>query len=248
MSKLALILSGGGARGAFHLGVLAYLEDNAIEIDAYSGSSIGSIIAVSHASGVEARKILEIFKSDQIKDVLRFNYFKKGLLRIDDDNKILDELLPIKNLEDIKTKVFLNAYDLKSKELLYFDKGDSHKLCLASIALIPVFRPISYENFNLIDGGLFDNLPIKPLENKGYNIVSINLMPSSQKEDRSSFNLLKDIKKKLFTRRFKNATYAIEHSNTYISNEKLRDIDIYTFEGLQKTFDFGYAEASKYFS
>ena len=78
MSKLALCLSGGAARGAFHLGILAYLEDKAIQIEAYSGSSIGAIISCSHASGIEARKQLEIFNSDEIKKALKYIYFKNG--------------------------------------------------------------------------------------------------------------------------------------------------------------------------
>lgn len=245
--NLALVLSGGAARGAFHLGILAYLEDNDIEINAYSGSSIGSIISCSHASGIKARNILEIFQSKEIKKVLKFNYFKKGLLRIDEKHPLLKELLPIKRLENIPKKVFVNAYDLTSKRLFYFEKGDSHKLCLASSALTPIFKPIHYKNYNLIDGGLFDNIPIKPLENKEYNIFSIDLMPKSLTERKRKFNPIRSLKKKIFTTRFENAIYSKEHSNTYITHERLRDIDMFTFKGLKETFDFGYEEAEKYF-
>ncbi len=40
-NNLALVLSGGAARGAFHLGILAYLEDENIKINTYSGCLIG---------------------------------------------------------------------------------------------------------------------------------------------------------------------------------------------------------------
>ncbi len=86
--KLALVLSGGAARGAFHLGVLAYLEDNNIEISAYSATSIGAIIACSHASGIKAREILEIFKSKEVKDTLKFNYLNKGLIKVDENHPV----------------------------------------------------------------------------------------------------------------------------------------------------------------
>ena len=248
--SLALALSGGAARGAFHLGILAYLEDNNIEISAYSGSSIGSIIACSHASGVKARDILEIFKNDEIKKSLKFNYFKKALLKIDENNALFKKLLPIKNLEDIPKKVFINAYDIKSKKVLYFDKGDVYKLCLASSALIPIFRPIIYEKYELIDGGLFDNIPIKPLENKGYTINCIDLMPKATKKQKNkkTFSPIKMLIKKMLVTRFENINYSIKHCDVYISHEKLREIDMFTFKGLQETFDFGYKEASKYFS
>ncbi|MGB6328140.1 MAG: patatin-like phospholipase family protein [Halarcobacter sp.] len=246
--NLALVLSGGAARGAFHLGILAYLEDNNIEISAYSGSSIGAIIACSHASGVKAREILTIFRSDEIKETLKFNYLKKGLLKIDEKHPIFDKLLPIKKLEDIPKKVFINAYDLNSKKVFYFDKGDTHKLCLSSAALIPIFRPISYEKYNFIDGGLFDNIPIKPLENKSYDIYSIDLMPSSKKHRKRTFNPIKILKKKLFETRLKNAIYSKQHSDVYITHERLRETEMFTFKGLEETFEFGYKEASKYFT
>lgn len=248
--NLALVLSGGAARGAFHLGILAYLEDKNIKISIYSGSSIGALIACSHASGLKAREILKIFKSDEVKKALKFNYFIKGLIKIDEENPLLDKLLPIKRLEDIPKKVFVNAYDLKTKKLLYFDKGDTHKLCLASCALIPIFRPMIYKNYEFIDGGLFDNIPIKPIENKDYKICSIDLMPrpSFKQKEKRSFRPFKSLIRKLFKTRFKNGLHSINHSNIYITNEKLREIDMFTFNGLQETFDFGYKEASNYFS
>lgn len=246
--NLALVLSGGAARGAFHLGFLAYLEDNNIEVSIYSATSIGAIIACSHASGLNARKILELFKSKEIKSTLKFNYLNKGLLKIDEKHPLFQELLPIKKLEELPKKVYINAYDLNSKKLIYFNKGDIHKLCLGSSALIPIFRPISYKNYSLIDGGFFDNIPVTPLLNKNFDIYSIDLMPSSSKQKKKSFNPLKSLKKKLFKTRFKNAANSIKHSNVYITHQNLRNIDMYTFEGLQETFDFGYKEASKYFT
>ena len=162
-NNLALALGGGAARGAFHLGVLDFCEQHNIEIQAYSGSSIGAIISASHASGVKAKEQLKIFSSKEIRQALKFNYFRNGLLKIDTSNKIIKELLPIEKLENIPKPVWVNAYDLRKKELHYFNSGDTITLCIASSALVPIFKPVSYEGMYLIDGGLFDNIPIKPL-------------------------------------------------------------------------------------
>lgn len=171
----ALVLGGGAARGAFHLGFLHFCEENNIVINAYSGASIGAIISASHASGVRAKEQLEIFASNDVKKALKFNYFRNGLLRIDETHKIIDKMLPIKKLEDIPKPVWVNAYDIKTRELHYFNSGDTVTLCMASSALVPVFKPIHYKNMYLIDGGLFDNLPIKPIENQGYDIITLDL-------------------------------------------------------------------------
>ena len=94
-NNLALALGGGVARGAFHLGFLDFCETHNIDIKAYSGSSIGAIISTSHASGVKAKEQLKIFSSKEIRQVLKFNFFRNGLLKIDSTNKIIKELLPI---------------------------------------------------------------------------------------------------------------------------------------------------------
>lgn len=249
--KRAFILSGGAARGAFHLGILHFCEEHNIQIDTYSGSSIGAIISVAHASGISAKEQLKIFSSKDIKKVLKFNYFKNGLIRIDKNHKILNELLPIKKLEDLEKKVYVNAYDVKKKQLHYFDSGDTHTLCMASSALIPVFKPIAYENMYLIDGGLVDNIPIRPFleSNEEFETYSIDIMPRKihTMEKRRNINPINILKKKVFARRMDNANYSIQHTNHYISNQKIRNFKMFTFNELNECFSFGYKEAQKHF-
>ena len=55
--KIGLVLAGGGARGAAHIGVLKYLEDHRIPVDVITGTSIGAIIGGLYASGLSAREI-----------------------------------------------------------------------------------------------------------------------------------------------------------------------------------------------
>lgn len=248
MENLALVLGGGAARGAFHLGVLHFCEQNNIDIKAYSGSSIGSIIAVSHASGVSAKEQLKIYSSKEVRKVLKFNYFNQGLLKIDETNKIIKDLIPISKLEDLPKPVYINAYDLKEKKLHYFNSGDSVKLCLASSALIPLFRPIKYNNMYLIDGGLFDRLPIKPLENKGYEILSIDLFPRKEnKKPSRTLNPIKAFKRRVFKDMYENHTYSIEHTHYYLSTLELKKFSLFTFEELEECFNLGAKEARKHF-
>lgn len=53
--RISLALSGGGARGAYHLGVLQYMDEIGVEIDSISGTSIGALVGVSYASGVNQK-------------------------------------------------------------------------------------------------------------------------------------------------------------------------------------------------
>lgn len=245
---LALVLGGGAARGAFHLGFLHFCEENNIKINAYSGSSIGAIISASHASGVSAKEQLKIFSSKETKQALKFNFFKNGLLKIDTKHKIIKELLPIENLEDIPKPVWVNAYDVKTKKLHYFNEGNTLMLCMASSALIPIFKPISYNNMYLIDGGLFDNLPIKPLENKGYEILTIDLFAKKElKKKYLKFKPLKPIKKAIFNQLYQNHKYTIENTHNYLGSSSIRDFSLFSFKELNSCFDLGFKEAQNHF-
>lgn len=251
--EITLVLSGGAARGAFHLGALSFFEAQDITIKTYSGSSIGAIIAVSHSCGLKSKEQLKLFKSKELKETLRFNYFKKGLLKIDKTHKIIEELIPIKKLEDLPTEVFVNAYDCKNKKMRYFNKGDSHTLCMASAALIPLFSPISYENMNLIDGGLVDNIPIRPILKRKEPILSIDLMPrentikSQKRKNRFTLNPIKIVKRKIFAPLHKNLNFSIHHSDYYLTSLKLKEFNMYTFNELNDCFNLGFKEAKKYY-
>lgn len=241
--ELALVLSGGGAKGAFHLGALKFFEEENIKISAYSGTSIGSIISCSHASGVKAADILEIFKSKEIKKVIKFNYFKKALMKIDATQNIVKDLFPIQNIEDIKKPVFINAYDIKNKQMHYFSKGNIIDLCTASSALVPFFKPIKYHGMTLIDGGLIDNIPVKPFINQDYKILSIDVMPRYKKTDKINLNPIKFIKKRIFKELHKNLNYSISHSDYYLTHLTLKQFRVLSFKNLDECYNLGYKQA-----
>lgn len=70
--KIGIALSGGGVKGATHIGVLKALEDNNIEIDAIAGTSIGSVIATLYAMEYNTDEIFKLVK-----------YFARSILKTD---------------------------------------------------------------------------------------------------------------------------------------------------------------------
>ena len=65
--RVGLVLSGGGTKGLYHIGVIKALEENGIPIDYVSGTSMGAIIAGLYAIGYTPEQMAEIFESNQIK-------------------------------------------------------------------------------------------------------------------------------------------------------------------------------------
>ena len=69
--RIGLVLSGGGARGAAHIGVLKQLEQQRIPIDAIAGTSMGAVVGGLYASGLSAREIEVIMTSVDWQDAFR---------------------------------------------------------------------------------------------------------------------------------------------------------------------------------
>ena len=82
--KVGLVLSGGGAKGLAHIGLIKVLEENNIPIDYIAGTSIGAIIGGLYASGFSPDDMYELFKSNDFKlwstgklDKENLYYFKR---------------------------------------------------------------------------------------------------------------------------------------------------------------------------
>jgi NTE family protein len=69
--RIGLVLSGGGARGAAHVGVLKVLEAERIPIDAIAGTSMGAVVGGLYASGLTARQIEELMLSSGWREAFR---------------------------------------------------------------------------------------------------------------------------------------------------------------------------------
>src|SRR4051812_21845548 len=61
--RIGLVLSGGGARGAAHIGVLKVLEENHVPIDAIAGTSMGAVVGGLYASGLNAADVERVMES-----------------------------------------------------------------------------------------------------------------------------------------------------------------------------------------
>ena len=68
--KIGLVLSGGGAKGFAHIGVLKVLEEAGIKIDYIGGTSMGAVIGGLYASGYNASQIDSIFKQTNFDELI----------------------------------------------------------------------------------------------------------------------------------------------------------------------------------
>jgi NTE family protein len=162
--RMGVVLSGGGARGFAHLGVLKALNDAGIYPDVIAGTSAGALVGVMYADGHAPEEILKIMNTTSKLHYIRPTVPREGLLQISGIERILKENLRAKVFEDLKIRLFVTATDLNNGVAVYFSSGELLKPVIASASIPVLFNPVIINKIHYVDGGVLDNLPIKPIE------------------------------------------------------------------------------------
>jgi NTE family protein len=177
---LGLTLSGGGARAVAHLGLLQHIEEQNIAVQVLSGASAGALIATLWAKGFAAKEILEIIQSFSFRQTLQFS-FQKGFLNQKKLYEILKSFFPENDFSALSKKVFVACTDLKSTQSVYFSEGKLIEPLLGTLAIPPLMKPIDFENYQLLDGGILDNLPVKVIRHKCDFLIASHCNPANTK-------------------------------------------------------------------
>lgn len=164
--NIGLVLSGGGARGFAHLGLMQALNDAGVFPDIISGTSAGALAGVLYADGYNPKEIMKLMNTGHRFDFMRPALPREGLLQIGGIIKILKTCLRAKTFEELKIPLYVSATDLNNGKSEYFSKGELLDPVIASASIPVLFQPVMINNLYYVDGGVLDNLPVFPLENK----------------------------------------------------------------------------------
>ncbi|MFO8151342.1 MAG: patatin-like phospholipase family protein [Trueperaceae bacterium] len=159
--KIGLVLSGGGARGFAHIGVLRVLERYGIEVDALAGTSMGAILAALYAHGYRADDLHELAGTVSWRDVIDLS-LSGGVVKGEKLHQLLSTYLPPR-FEDLGKTLAVTCTDIEAGEQLVFTGGDLITPVRASACLPGAFEPVEYLGRTLADGGILNNLPVDAL-------------------------------------------------------------------------------------
>lgn len=177
MARIGLALSGGGARGIAHLGVLQAFDDLGIEISEISGTSFGAVAGAFYASGISPREAFELVQKTRLIFYLRPAISSTGLLKVDKLNRLFSRYLPFRSFQELNKKLTINATDIKKGETRFFNQGELIPAILASCCMPVIFAPVVIDGVAYIDGGILNNLPIEPLQVRCTVVVGSHCNP-----------------------------------------------------------------------
>ena len=159
---LGVVLSGGGARGFAHIGALAELETEGIEVDRYGGCSMGSFIAAMAAAGWSARDIRDRCHEELVRRSPFNDYTipRVALIRSRKAGRMFDRLFGELTIEELAKPLFTVSADLLSSRLVVHRRGSLIEAVGASMSIPGLAPPLPRSGRLLVDGGVLNNLPV----------------------------------------------------------------------------------------
>ena len=199
--KVAIVLSGGGAKGVAHIGALKVIEELGIPIDYVAGTSIGAIVGGLYSIGYTSEQLEIIVKQTNWIDLLTDKISRDAIpfpFKLDDSKYLIS--LPIKNNEksggiirgrnisqllqqltegyndttnfdSLPIPFACIATDMATNQKEVIRSGKLSEAMRASMAIPVVFTPLYSDKKVLIDGGFKDNLPIDVAKSMGADII-----------------------------------------------------------------------------
>jgi len=190
--QLAFVLPGGGALGAYQVGVIRALTLAGVETDMLIGVSAGAVNASLFAwnqgpDGV--RRIESVWRAIQRRDLIRFNPLRLALavagrrssfLDNEPGRRFLRQQLGTRLLEHSPVPLVLVATDLATGRPVALQRGDATTAVLASAAFPGVYPPVEIDGRALIDGGVVADVPLDLASSLGAGSALVLSVPPTQ--------------------------------------------------------------------
>ncbi|MEO5800129.1 MAG: patatin-like phospholipase family protein, partial [Gemmatimonadales bacterium] len=203
-ARTALVLSGGGAKGFAHIGVLKALDAAGLRPDLVIGTSMGAVIGALYASGLSGKTIDSLARASAFTNLFRTSAalgprawgpllplvvwesgeggfaLRSAALRQGDVNDLLNatmlrgNLLARDDFDRLPIPLRVVATDLRDRSVVILRGGDLAQAVRASIAIPLVFAPVRVGERMLVDGGLSANIPIAAARASGATRVMVS--------------------------------------------------------------------------
>ncbi|MEK7287169.1 MAG: patatin-like phospholipase family protein [Elusimicrobiota bacterium] len=178
--KTGLVLSGGGARGMAHIGVLRHLEEIGFPIDAVAGVSMGALVGGVYASGVSITKLEAMAQevglgrfSQLTKATFLTLALSDGMAPTKQFQKWLHHATGGKTFAQARIPMIAGATDLASGDLVLLRQGPIAPAIMAAATVPGLFEPVAIRQHFLVDGGVAYNVPTEAVRLLGAQNVLV---------------------------------------------------------------------------
>lgn len=284
---IGLVLSGGGAKGIAHVGLIKALEENDIPIDYITGTSMGSIVGALYAMGYTPDEMMEIFNSQEFLDwafgvipkeqlyyfllpeetpeIVTFNLGQVKPDTTETPTSMLNNIIPESVISPLAMNfAFMDLFDrytaqcggdfnklfvpyraiaanVNTKREEVFASGSLGDAVRASMSIPVAFKPITINGNVMYDGGIYDNFPVRPMEEEFHPDFMIGSILASG--DTTEIPLEEqDVISQLLTFIMQKNDYTIAPEKGIVVTCPTQDYTMFDFAKAQAIYEKGYEE------
>jgi NTE family protein len=172
---LGLVLSGGGARGLAHIGVLRVLERERIRIDYLAGTSMGGVIAAGFAAGMSScdleQEALRATRKNPLLHLADPGIPNGGLFHGERMLAYFRQQFGDITFAELRLPLSVVAVDLNTSQEVVLSDGPVALALRATTSLPGLFMPLEMNKRRLVDGGLLNNLPVDVVSQMGAEVI-----------------------------------------------------------------------------
>jgi len=242
-AKIGISFSGGGTRGAAHIGVIQALNEHGIKADVVAGTSAGAIVGSLYAAGLSVDRMMDFAGEGKLFKLFQAKLPTKGLISLDYLGKLLDKYIDENSFESLQLPLHVVASNLMSGNPETFNSGKLFEVIMASCAIPLIFKPVEIDQQIYVDGGIFDNMPVDCLRPNCDLIIGINLIPITPLK-KSSLKSLYSIGMRSFDMHVAhNSQMNFPLCDVVIEPTEVKDFSIFNFGAYKKMYQYGYESA-----
>lgn len=238
MATIGLTLSGGGARGIAHVGLLKAFDEAGIKISMITGTSAGAIVGAFYCYGYSPDEILQVVKAVKLYRYIRPALTKSGLLKMDPTEQIYKKYFSMDDFQYLKIPLVISATNLRTGKSAYFSHGSLIAAIKASSAVPVIFHPVHWNGEDYVDGGILNNLPIEPLVGHVDKIIGVNCNPIDGNYELGNFRSL--IERSLLMAINVNAKFKRSECDLFLEPDGLKGFGGFDFSKAEEMFNIGY--------
>ncbi len=244
LHRVGVALSGGGVRGAAHVGLIRALREHHIEITAWAGASSGALVAAMCACGRSPDDILKIFRKNEMFTWSHFGLTQKpGLLDSERLLKVVERAVGGITFSELNDELHIVATDLLQGEEYYFREGAVARAVMASASFPGFVSPMEVDEHLFSDGGIVNNLPIEPLLGRCRVLIGSHVNPVEPKK-RGDLETTVAVSQRAFQiATAKQTDSKLKSCDFCIAPSALLDIGLFDFERSNEAYEIGYEAA-----
>ena len=160
--KIALVLSGGGARGNAHIGIIEELVRQGFEIASVTGTSMGALVGGIYADGELAafKEWMVSLDRRRVFNLVDFTFNRSGMVKGDRVFTAMMEFIHDAQIEDLPIPYAAVAVDLIGQREVVFRHGSLFDAIRASVSIPTVLTPVEAGDCLFVDGSVLNNIPV----------------------------------------------------------------------------------------